>query len=73
MISEFEVLNTYSQLKRGKFGELGSFAHHKTCSYICVGSLLTEMDDFRKDFKGELWEWFLLTKDFYYNSLHKNL
>jgi|SaaInl5LU_22_DNA_1037371.scaffolds.fasta_scaffold41740_2 hypothetical protein len=74
MITEFEVLNTYSKLKNGHYGEIGSFAHHKTCSLICVGSLLTdEMDEFRKNFKDELWDWFLQSKDYYYNSLHKNL
>jgi|SaaInl6LU_22_DNA_1037377.scaffolds.fasta_scaffold01512_12 hypothetical protein len=73
-MTEFEILNTYNKLKRGHYGDLGSFAHHKTCSYICVGSLMTEdMDTFRENFKEELWEWFLQTKDFYYNSLSKNL
>ena len=76
MITEFEVLNTYSKLKRGHYGDIGSVAHHKTCSYICVGSLLVEdesMKTFRTDFKKELWSWFLQTKDYYYNSLSKNL
>lgn len=73
-MTEFEILNTYSKLKRGHYGDLGSFAHHKTCSYICIGSLMAEdMYTFRENFKEELWEWFLQTKDFYYNSLSKNL
>ena len=74
MITDFEVLNTYSKLKNGHYGDVGSFAHHKTCSYICVGSLMTDdMSEFRIKFKSELWDWFLLSKDYYYNSLYKNI
>lgn len=74
MVTEFEVLNTYSKLKRGYYGDVGSVAHHKTCSYICIGSLMTEgMDEFRNKFRDELWDWFLQSKDYYYNSLYKNI
>ena len=74
MVTEFEVLNTYSKLKRGQYGDVGSVAHHKTCSYICIGALMVdEMSEFRKSFKDELWEWFLQSKDYYYNSLYKNI
>jgi hypothetical protein len=76
MVTEFEVLNTYSKLKRGHYGDVGSVAHHKTCSYICIGSLMLDDDSmltFRDKFKKELWEWFLQTKDYYYNSLYKNI
>lgn len=74
MVTEFEVLNTYSKLKRGHYGDVGSVAHHKTCSYICIGALMVDgMSEFRDKFRDELWQWFLQSKDYYYNSLYKNI
>jgi len=70
-ITEFEILNTYSKLLRGHYGDIGSYAHHKTCSYICLGCVIVGMDDFLLDFKKQMWEWFLITNDYYYNSLCK--
>lgn len=73
MITEFEVLKTYSELLNGKYGKPGTVSHHRTCGYIAAGAEMACKPDFMNKFKDELWLWYLQTEDYYYNSLVKNV
>jgi hypothetical protein len=61
----------------GHFGKPGDYAHHKACSEITSRILqeggMAKTSKFAMQFKKELWDLFLETKDFYYNSLAKSL